>query len=229
MGQGNIPVHWSWHWVPELVSGPAGSQESQIDTTIIGGVTPSVQRVIPSDVAPAGPLAQSGNTQGGIMPVYPASPVQNPDGTWEPGGGTERLARQVLGLPVLPHHEYAATIPVEQGGTLGLITDIATIAAGAYVASRTPQPVGNHYPQAPNLTPTMTNAVGIPFVDVIPETDSCARKVWDPRANCGQGKWITKRRKRRKRLATASDIKDLSALKSVLGGGKGLDTWIATH
>ena len=36
-------------------------------------------------------------------------------------------------------------------------------------------------------------------------------------------------RRRRKRLATLSDIKDLAALKSVLGGGKAFETWIATH
>lgn len=38
-----------------------------------------------------------------------------------------------------------------------------------------------------------------------------------------------KTRKRRRRLATRSDISDLAALKSVLGGGKALDNWIATR
>jgi len=37
------------------------------------------------------------------------------------------------------------------------------------------------------------------------------------------------RRRRRRRLATLSDIRDLAALKSVLGGGQDLKTWIATH
>jgi len=37
------------------------------------------------------------------------------------------------------------------------------------------------------------------------------------------------KRRRRKRLATMSDIKDLAALKSVLGSGKAFDTWIATR
>jgi len=39
---------------------------------------------------------------------------------------------------------------------------------------------------------------------------------------------LTKNRRRKKRLATASDIKDLNALKSVLGPAA-LKTWIATH
>ncbi len=38
-----------------------------------------------------------------------------------------------------------------------------------------------------------------------------------------------KSRRRRNRLATTSDIKDLAALKSVLGGGKAFETWIAVH
>lgn len=36
-------------------------------------------------------------------------------------------------------------------------------------------------------------------------------------------------RRRRRRLATMSDIKDLAALKSVLGNGEAFKTWIATH
>lgn len=38
-----------------------------------------------------------------------------------------------------------------------------------------------------------------------------------------------KTRKRRRRLATQSDIRDLAALKSILGGGKAFDSWIATR
>lgn len=36
-------------------------------------------------------------------------------------------------------------------------------------------------------------------------------------------------RRRRRRLATVSDIRDLAALQSILGGGKAFTTWIATH
>ncbi len=52
--------------------------------------------------------------------------------------------------------------------------------------------------------------------------------VFNPRANCGKGAWV-KRKRRRKRLASASDIKDLTSLLSVFGNGKALQTWIATH
>lgn len=38
-----------------------------------------------------------------------------------------------------------------------------------------------------------------------------------------------KSRKRRRRLASVSDIKDLASLKTVLGGGKAFESWIATR
>ncbi len=72
----------------------------------------------------------------------------------------------------------------------------------------------------------------MPFADIIPEQgDSCGtgKMLWDPRANCGQGKGIKRRKRRRKRLATASDIKDLSALQGAGLTGKALASWIATH
>jgi len=71
-----------------------------------------------------------------------------------------------------------------------------------------------------------TPALGLPFVDVIPEAGSKGM-VYSPRANCGAGGWV-KRRRRRKRLATVSDIKDIAALKAVMGPSM-LKTWIATH
>lgn len=46
---------------------------------------------------------------------------------------------------------------------------------------------------------------------------------------CGVYKWVYPKRRRRRSLATKGDIRDIGALKSVLGGGKALDTWIATH
>jgi len=40
---------------------------------------------------------------------------------------------------------------------------------------------------------------------------------------------LQKSRKRKRRLATVSDIKDLASLKTVLGGGKAFESWIATR
>lgn len=45
-----------------------------------------------------------------------------------------------------------------------------------------------------------------------------------------QGNFCKKKsRRRRQRLATKADIKDLASLKGVLGGGKAFETWISTH
>lgn len=38
-----------------------------------------------------------------------------------------------------------------------------------------------------------------------------------------------RKRRRRRRLATVSDIRDLAALKQVLGNGENFKTWIATR
>jgi len=46
---------------------------------------------------------------------------------------------------------------------------------------------------------------------------------------CGEWRWIKQKSSRRKRLATRSDIRDIAALKGVLGNGKNLQAWIATH
>lgn len=46
---------------------------------------------------------------------------------------------------------------------------------------------------------------------------------------CGVYKWVYPKRRRRKSLVTKGDIKGLAALKGVLGNGKAMETWIATH
>lgn len=47
--------------------------------------------------------------------------------------------------------------------------------------------------------------------------------------HCGTYRWVKRGRRRRKKLATVGDIRDLGALKSILGNGKAFSTWIATH
>jgi len=90
-------------------------------------------------------------------------------------------------------------------------------------------------------TPVATPTVSQPPVAQPPNTPSYQGGTFgggcesDPRNQyvmkfiCGQWKWVKKRKRRSKRLANASDIKDLSSLMGVLGNGKNLTTWIATH
>lgn len=113
-----------------------------------------------------------------------------------------------------------------KGGSMdlgSLIGDIAT----TYIGAR----YGNQQVAAPLPYPPAQQQfadVGIPFVDVVREAPAKGY-VWNPDANCGQGKWQKKRRRRRSRLATPTDIKDLSSLKGVLGSGEAFKVWIATH
>lgn len=113
---------------------------------------------------------------------------------------------------------------------MGAITDLIGGLGGAYIDARYSPTPSYASPFGPIAA---TPAFGVPFVDIIPEANggACADKnmVWNPSANCGQGKWQRKSRRRRKRLATQGDLKDLAALKGVLGGGKAFETWIATH
>lgn len=71
---------------------------------------------------------------------------------------------------------------------------------------------------------------GLPFVDCIPEPDpqKCGPKpVW--KYSCGGYRWIYPKRRRRNQLLSNSDAAGLAKLKGLVGVGKTMDTWIATH
>jgi len=140
----------------------------------------------------------------------------------------ERKARErtpILAPPILP-----------PAGETKMIHDTIGEIAGDWLRYKfapqpqVPQPQYLQQPGQPFPAFNQTNVLGLPFVDVIPEAQNgCAHMVWDPRRNCGQGGWIKKSKRRRKRLATKGDIADLAALIGILGNGKNLVTWIATH
>jgi len=46
---------------------------------------------------------------------------------------------------------------------------------------------------------------------------------------CGQWRWVKQKQRRRKALVTKSDAQGLAVLKGLVGVGKTMDTWIATH
>jgi hypothetical protein len=73
--------------------------------------------------------------------------------------------------------------------------------------------------------------VGLPFVDVIPGAPDSKCGGGKPvyKYHCGEYKWVYPKRRRRKALATQSDLRGLAALKGVLGQGKAFEVWIATH
>lgn len=92
------------------------------------------------------------------------------------------------------------------------VTNVPISGSGGTIAGSVPVPQGNVMP-----------AMGGGGCERDPRNDYVLKFI------CSQWKWVKKRRRRSKRLATSSDIKDLSSLKGVLGDGKNLSTWIATH
>ena len=161
---------------------------------------------------------------------------------------------QARGVPVLHTSQLPAQQPTpaapidndveEPVGWISDVYDIVDTAAGGWLPGGVPvglgtnvfdavnQPVYNQAPppvqtSAPAPAPTPT-APGAPPV----HTSSCSNNPypgWVYKYHCGQMRWVKQSKRRRKRLATQSDIKDLSALIGLLGNGKQLQTWIATH
>lgn len=109
-----------------------------------------------------------------------------------------------------------ATPPTQSGGSMdlgnlgGQLVDIGLEALRSRVVQQnTPQPVG-FFP-------------GIAGPAVVGGATGLAADALDLFSS------TKKKRRRRKRLATVSDIRDLAALKSILGNGDAFKTWIATH
>lgn len=46
---------------------------------------------------------------------------------------------------------------------------------------------------------------------------------------CGEYKWVFPKRRKRPLLLSKGDAKGLAALKGILGNGKAMEVWIATH
>lgn len=80
-------------------------------------------------------------------------------------------------------------------------------------------------PPTPVLNPAIVPAPGT-TVAVTPG-DTMQGMVY--KKVCGQYKWVKQKRRRRRNLATKGDLKDLAALKGILGSGKAFEVWIATH
>ncbi len=101
---------------------------------------------------------------------------------------------------------------------------IITSLGGQYIQSRYQQPMTIQAQPALNFGSAYQALVG-------PEVSAAGVAPCPSgyRYNAATGQWEKKRRRRRKRLATPSDLKDLAALKGVLGGGEAFKVWIATH
>jgi len=117
---------------------------------------------------------------------------------------------------------------------MGLLTDYFLDTAAQTLVSYAGRPQG-YAPGGGFALPVdmATPGGGIPGYDFIPEPNGvggcgpCASPVY--KKVCGGYKWVYPKRKRRKQLLTKSDAKGLAALKGILGNGKAMEVWIATH
>lgn len=159
---------------------------------------------------------------------------------------------------VLPNTTGQTESTMDLGNILGSITDIARtyygiryMGMGAPSAVAPPsqapvmaQPVGYQMADTYGVTPSPA-FLGAAVPAIVGAGRSLASRLGQNIGAAAAGAGIaltaeeamflgsvaskTKCRRRRRRLATHSDIKDLAALKAVLGSGKAFDTWIATR
>ena len=157
-----------------------------------------------------------------------------------------------------PNQTFLPTQPTTKRPTMDLGNIIKEL-GGQYIRTRYGQPRAPYPDVRPYMTTVSGPAdafggdlsvpqVGMqrpalsPFVAAIPGAASTAGKIalsiaaamglteiTEEVMIAAQAASKVKCRRKRRRLATHSDIKDLAALKAVLGTGKAFDTWIATR
>ena len=102
---------------------------------------------------------------------------------------------------------------------------------GNIIASLGTEYIRNRYA----MPPVQTSPVLFPDIGSFLTGGDASTTTTQPPQRCGYlwnpdtQKWVKKSRRRRKRLATQSDLKDLAALKGILGSGEAFKVWIATH
>jgi len=106
-----------------------------------------------------------------------------------------------------------------------LITDLGT----TYIESRWGDRAGGAPSAATSLLGGITQGlVDMPGIEVVSQPPVANGKgmIYDPAANCGNGKWIQKRRRRRRSIMTNAEAAQLLKATSVLKG-KQLEIWLA--
>lgn len=125
------------------------------------------------------------------------------------------------------------------GDITDFFTDIAIGVGSAYI-NRPPQipvglPAGMGYPPGGGFalptTPVFQEEgiLGIPGGDFVANPPKTCGATPVYKKVCGVYKWVIPKRKRRKQLLTNSDAAGLAKLKGIMGCGKSMEVWIATH
>ncbi len=161
------------------------------------------------------PLGTNSGRPGPSIPTRSSVPTMDPGTTWPSTTSSPGPTPGPNQAP-LPAH-IPETTPMDVG-------QIAVTLGKAWIEQRWPgQPVdwreqaGSSFENYARENPL---PVDVPFVDVIPEPNSscaAAHQVWDPRANCGKGKWIKKRSRRRRKIITQAEAGQLQTLFATAG------------
>ena len=148
-------------------------------------------------------------------------------------------AKKDQGLNVLPPTAQSRAAPIVSSQPVSKSMDLGALISdlgSQYIQTKFAPSAPSFLPAAPAIAAGAAAAagalgIGLPFVDVIPgmpDAKACGgRPVY--KYHCGEYKWVYPKRRRRKALATQSDLRGLAALKGVLGQGKAFEVWIATH
>lgn len=196
---------------------------------ILPGVVPRVATPPPAVLPPA--------STGGTEPPQPVK-IQVSWADWVAQGNALPVDwnkyPHASDHPTITGVVYQPTVLDEEEpmSILGDIYDIVDVGIGGWLPGGPAEPsfLGTAPPASvlSGMAPAM-----IPATTVIPGTGGPMAAPSCPAPtmcyNSKTGKWTKKRRRRRKQLATPSDIRDLNALIAALGNGKALQSWIATH
>lgn len=195
-------------------------------------ITPGIDR---RDITSPGPSvfvtqpAQVGTKS--IMPLSDRAWFESmfPGKTYVPPG---TIPPRTLATPPAPQAQIVqekTDMPLDLGNLLtGLGSAYINAKYGAPPVPSYQQPAVYQTALGPNVSGGPE--LGLPFVDVIPEPPAgCDVKKMEYKWSCDGWKWVKRRRRRRKTLATKGDISQLAQLKGTVGMGKVMETWIATH
>ena len=205
--------------VPVMVAPPPAISTPALPGETVGGIPSPVPPPIPIDeptyiIAEVPVVVDPGLPQ----QVIPSPPVTT--------GGLGTPTTTDGGIPLMSE-DLGATV----GGVFDTVfgTDIFDVLGGAYdiyQGMQAPDVAAAPIPTTTGGTVvSQVPAQGVPQYPAVMDT----RKQYCLKNVNGQWKWVKRYKRRRKRLATPTDIKDLAALKGVVGQGKILETWIATH
>ena len=226
--------------ISEVPTTPEGSPTSGIDWPSIGTTPPPLQDVIP----PGGSVASAPGEVSGVS-VNKAEIEALPGFAWWHSDNTYFIKGADGSLT--PHTIEADVIVPSEEDDVSLIDWIDPIVGGILPGGTPPfwedpgSIVAPWLPGTPNpgtwfgpgipTTPTPVPMPTPPGAPTMPAANACddpmKGMVW--KKVCGQYRWVKQKNRRRKKLATKSDLAGLASLKGILGNGKAFEVWIATH